>query len=636
MKLNIEKMQSGGSFGSPAVLFTPVTRPAPTVGPAHPRSGGDSSSGSKKDDKKDDDTFISKEISKLLYEHGLPSDVGQFLLTADKLHKSMQRTDLFGNTVASTSNDYYIALINGASKVKFNKEQYDKTMEQLQSKSALGSMAITNRGTIIVQNEEGKLTEVTPQQLQTGTYGAVFNQDLMTLRANNPAFANNQSLLEIGNAATSMQEIQKNITAMITQIGTSTKTEGYTNIPQDQLNLQQGLNTLANPNYNHQGGPTNTKQVTETQAGQAQFALNWIMHSLPTNQLTYLRAIAAKQGEEDLDVGVQNILAGMINSRISSKTSVEVSWDKPDTDTGGNNPNDNSKISQAEYLLTAGPTPNRTATFGGGHNPLAPGPSLGIVSTVTIDSGIKMQNGEKLPIYSTLEEVMEKSQISSMINPNQTSIAGAGKISAKDTGKIFYSGGEIGLMELPISEEGIMDPNLITNVTNLAEILEKDTAGTYDDLWDSKGTYAHIVNNPQLNKRQQAFAIATEYLTQNITKLKTLYIPIYYSEDILKEGNFTEDQKRQIKQNSTEVTEMEKDRIQAAYKNKTNLGLGKGKLFKSYLYVPFTGDMRSIRMDATSDRRDIDRAGAAQTQQQQNVFNQHDEFNISNITPSAR
>ena len=77
--------------------------------------------------------------------------------------------------------------------------------------------------------------------------------------------------------------------------------------------------------------------------------------------------------------------------------------------------------------------------------------------------------------------------------------------------------------------------------------------------------------------------IATEKITEDMKKYKTLYIPVYYTDAIFKDLDVDNRTKSRIVMNSTKVTDDETKRVAHQYKEKTGQTLS-GKVFKTYIF----------------------------------------------------
>ena len=110
---------------------------------------------------------------------GLPSDVNKI---TEELLNSMRLDNPFDTSDIATK---YIQALNLIKSSKFEKEQYDSIYKSLQGSGAMDELAITDRGQLIVMNEDGKIKKMSVSEYKKDPekYQPLTNSNLLYLRA---------------------------------------------------------------------------------------------------------------------------------------------------------------------------------------------------------------------------------------------------------------------------------------------------------------------------------------------------------------------------------------------------------------------------------------------------------------------
>ena len=345
------KYQAGGSL--PFVNFTPMA--SPTV-------GAKESTKSKKEDKADTD-LTTKDVLELLKDlKGLPSDINEIIASL----KNFTLDDSYlPSSMASSSNiaSRYIKLIGKIQTAKFNRDEYETALNQLKTNGGLHEYAITSDGLLIGVNNEGNFKYFDASQVNSGKpkqtgYDLLTNSNLLYLRANSPDAAFNHLLISAAQNGIGMEVITKQINEILqglgstktsregfVQMGTNTVVQGIEFLQQaaQAINDPELLNTMSVEDY-YQAG-----YITESQAAEAQQALNYIYAALPANAQALL---LVKGGSAE---GAQMILQSLVNSKVKSATTFKATPKKMEEAKGsgsgsGKGKNSGMDMSPAQLL----------------------------------------------------------------------------------------------------------------------------------------------------------------------------------------------------------------------------------------------------------------------------------------------
>lgn len=325
----IPKLQQGG-FTPPFVSWQPI--PSTPVAP----EDSDITASTTSSSSSSDEGMLSKEMIKLLMENGLPSDVAAFTQSLNQLYNDpVYRMTGQLNTGALSSQ--YLGMLSNLNKIKFNKEQYDNSIERLTSNGGLYDIAMSSTGGMIVQNlESGQLQQVSPEEYYKnyGQYKTVTNGDLAQLRATNPNLAFDNNIFNTLNNGIGQKEIQDYLDDVLTNLGSSTiSSDGYVSRKGQQL--IDGISQISNnpevkraliQAYTTEDGVYKISQSETSNVQQAEAALNYIYATLPQNMKNYILAKAASNGL-DPSKGYKAILTNLIDSKINNTTSFKADYD---------------------------------------------------------------------------------------------------------------------------------------------------------------------------------------------------------------------------------------------------------------------------------------------------------------------
>lgn len=307
------KYQAGG--GLPFVGFSPVF--------ATSEKGQPTPTKSDKESKNSD--LTSKDILELLKDiDGLPSDIDAIQASLSNFVLADQM-DPLGLDSSSSIASRYMNLIGRIKKAKANREWYDKAYDKLRNDGALNEYAVDSTGHFIGMDASGEFARFTAKQVadgEVGNYKLLTNSNLLDIRARYPNAAFNSNLIMEAANGVSMNQITEHISKVIQGLGSDKNTtqvfgdqskEVLSGLRQLQQAAQQvGQDLSISDLYE-------ASVFTESQARQAQLALNYIYQTLPTN----MRALLfSKAGSEQ---GAIQLINNLVNSKLSETTKLEFS-----------------------------------------------------------------------------------------------------------------------------------------------------------------------------------------------------------------------------------------------------------------------------------------------------------------------
>ena len=310
------KYQAGG--GLPFVDFAPVFASSEKGAPAVAATT-----------KASDEDLTSKDILELLKDmDGLPSDM-QIIVSSLKNFELSDQMDPLGLSSSSNIASRYISLINKIKVAKFNREEYNNAFNQLKGNGGLNEYAVTSEGLLIGTNKDGDFEYFTPDQVNQGEprtqgYTLLTNSNLLYLRANSIDAAFNHQLTTFAQNGIGMEVITKQVNDIISGLGSTKESEeGFVQMGQkgriieglkflqkaaQEVGDESIADTMSVADY-YQAG-----YLTEEQAQQAQFALNYIWGALPANAQSLLQV---KGGSAK---GAQAIIQSLVYSKTSTNT----------------------------------------------------------------------------------------------------------------------------------------------------------------------------------------------------------------------------------------------------------------------------------------------------------------------------
>ena len=313
------KYQAGG--GLPFVGFTPVFA---TSEKGTPKSAKTS------DDDKD---LTSKNVLELLKElDGLPSDM-QYIVGSLRNFELQDKMDPLGLSSSSSIASRYINLISKIKVAKFNREEYNNAFNQLKGNGGLNELAVTSEGYLIGTNKEGDFEMFTPDQVNAGEpknqgYSLLTNSNLLYLRANSLDAAFNHRLTTFAQSGIGMEVITKQVNEIIQGLGKSKEFEEGVLQMDSNGSVKKGVEYLRKA-MSELGDDSLAKNMsvkdfyqagflTEDQASQAQYALQYIWNALPNNAKSLLQV---KGGSER---GAEALVQSLVYAKTSTDSQFKV------------------------------------------------------------------------------------------------------------------------------------------------------------------------------------------------------------------------------------------------------------------------------------------------------------------------
>lgn len=479
------KYQAGG--GLPFVGFTPVFATSET--------GTPKVADTKKSKEAD---LTTKDILELLKDiDGLPSDINaiQTLMSNFIISDS---NDPLGLDSSSSIASRYISLIGKIKIAKSNKEWYDKAYEKLRDKNALNELAVDSHGSFIGMNQEGDFNRFTAAQIASGdvgNYKILTNSELLDIRANTPLAPFDANMIMEAANGVGMDQIIDHINKVIQNLG-SEKTQ--TQVFGDQS--KEVLEGLRHLQYAAQevGQDLSISQLyeasvfSESQANQADLALNYLYQTLPVNMQSLL---FVKAGSAE---GARQLIKSLVDSKLSKTIKLEFS--------PKNKPGGSTSSKKTGNVLTDGleMSPAQLLQQGFGE------PSL-ITIQDSSPTGLQME-AVALPITSdgnknmgaiTLEDVAG-SQFGGVLDFSNASMGGA-LIPFEGRRNVAVDGSKLYSMNLPVDyQEYVTTGNIVPDLN----LIDKVNA---------------------LNKQIQSQQIS------DIATINQMYqdagLPVYYNED---------------------------------------------------------------------------------------------------------
>lgn len=302
--MKIKKLQSGG-LPPLFTTFTPVTVTNPYAGVdpmltwlqqmgtsmvgGASASGGSSSSSSSSSSS---GMPTMKDTMALLKDmKGLDSDMNTALAS---LQQSAQEASVFGTTDSLVSS--YYRNINLVNKVNQSKEAYDAAYKMSRENGSIREAAVTSDGKVIVREKGSKtIRAIDPSEYfkNRGNYQIQTNSNLLYERAHDKSMAFNDSVLEIVQNGTSMEEITKYVNDIAGKLGTSSESlQGYT--AKQAEKIAGGIQALQDATKENieslpMDGIYKITLKSESQNEQASYAISAIYNSLTEGQKALLK-----------------------------------------------------------------------------------------------------------------------------------------------------------------------------------------------------------------------------------------------------------------------------------------------------------------------------------------------------------
>lgn len=270
---------------------------------------------------KDSGEITKKDLFDLISKiDGLPNDMMQIAGSI----KSLLSSSLTTTSESDISNAYF----NNIYQLKiaqFNKKEYDNAFDAVSKTGGLNEIAITTSGGVIVKDKDGQVQEVlyTDYMKNRKKYHALTNSNLLNMRAYDPKYANQNSILSVVHNGVGMNEVNKQIKDRMYNMGTTSMNLEHYSLKRGK-DIARGLNVLSEIDAQKEAytngmtldGLYKNGQISKEQKQQAEAALSYIYSSLPDNSKILL---GIKSGDTaNPSRGAMKMIYSMIMSRTSS------------------------------------------------------------------------------------------------------------------------------------------------------------------------------------------------------------------------------------------------------------------------------------------------------------------------------
>lgn len=425
----------------------------------------------------------------LLYEKGLPSDVEQFLQTVNGFG-----TSILGGSFNPRQTSRQMSQVNMMlNRIAFNKQEYDRVIKEVSSNGGLNEFAISSSGRLVVQDEEGQIKQVTPEEYKENieNYVPLTNSDLASYRSLNGAMAFNNSILNTISNGIGMEKINKMLWETINNIGKTT-IQGEKFVSKQGKRVSQGLEELLSED--NADGVYKVVSKTTGQSDKARYALEYLYKTLPENAKTLLKARAVASGM-DAKTGAYKLITTLIRSGLDDEVSTSISFDKAATNGANTDSEGNKKTSKV------GPMTMYQTGKGGQRTVITLNPGMQYKLEMDgISYGQPMdQNGKLIPAGS----------LTSLIDGGIGAIAmtddiyvGNQKMSRVNLDKVYQTASNLTRTYLPytIDQNGNVRPffELFKRISDIKKTIRENpqlTAAMQEQLFEDAGLSDYIIQH---------------------------------------------------------------------------------------------------------------------------------------------
>ena len=539
-----------------------------------------------------------KDALKMIQEmlKGLPSDQELAMKQIAPLFQG-PLSEWDANSSQSMATKYLTAL-NMLSNLSFNKSQYDKALDIAKDKDSLNEAAITSNGYVYCVNvhDKNNFKLLRPEEIKKNSeYIPITNQDLLWLRANTPAMANNNQILNTVNSSSSMKEIVSTIKAITANLGNSTQDSTlYASSPSgtviNSLNtikeILQGQSGKIDPTledlYKHNEKSTNQFQ-------QAQHAMNWLYRQLSDSQRALIKLKTPHGTEEEVkQLMYEAVAAGLTDSMTTDWSLVggpTYKTQSKQSNAGNNKDTTDEKASFLTNLLTTqGASDNAPITIDRGD---------GIQLSVrgSFFNLIPNEKNQEPIINTSMADMLAKSGIQRITTNLHAITFGDQKITMQQLNNIAYLNSGCVRANLPKNADGSVNLNVLDDFNNAMNDIK---------LLGSKADKQHItaiINKYRLNsyilpngaanpQTCGAFIITEGYTNKDIVDAK--------NSKFIKKKNFTEEEEQLINDaiNSNKSKGASKFEVSGWFTD----------TYKAAIYIPITNNLNSALQNSGLDQ----------------------------------
>lgn len=481
---NINKLAQGGGL-PPYVSFVNVPRPQPSAPYTIDSSNKEETTSETPID------FLDKNMVKMLYEKGLPSDVESFLDQSGLFSESILSNPFNKNSKMTN----YKALLKILPKMVMNKEEYNRAVQEATKNNTLKETAIDTDGRVFALNPDGSVSKKFISQLKDNDKVLTVGEIAETRAYNSDLAFNSNIVTTIANSV-SIEQVNKQIWNIIKNIGSNTRANEYFR-SKDEKKAKIGIDKLLEEGAD---GVYKINSKTILQDVQAQYALKYILATLPTNQKVLLQDYARKAGL-DLKTGPLQIITNMIQSGISSTEELNIQFDKQATNGADTDESGNKKTRKYDIpmmLITGDGLQKEKSRI-----------SLGSNYAIDVESQrlpfIPNSDGKPIGPSSLMNAL--NGQLGNIVNKDAVHI-GEQRIDITKLGQIYYDGSGVSTMELPyiLDDNGQPMPNfdLIASYKSAMDEIKKlgnnVTKTQVNQIFHEKGLDSYYNEDGTLNR----------------------------------------------------------------------------------------------------------------------------------------
>lgn len=256
---------------------------------------------------------------------GLNSDIQA---TSAYIKTALTNYQLMGDDDVNQLNNIYMNVTQQLGQLKANKEFYNQTIDNVKEQKSMTDIAVSDN------NEMWSINGTTITRVGINEYlSDPYKYHLMTvgqvldLRANNPQYANSNSILSIANNTIGIEKVNQMVKSLIPSIGYS-----QSDIIQSekQQQIQQGLNALEEAQDQAEQNNTTVTEMLKTEKMDKQnkdqllSVLNYVWNSLPEGAKVTLALHSTKgQYSNASDAAMNTLIQLMTGKQIEEHKQVQ-------------------------------------------------------------------------------------------------------------------------------------------------------------------------------------------------------------------------------------------------------------------------------------------------------------------------
>lgn len=289
----------------------------------------------------DSNELKDKDLLNMLKEiDGLPNDMQ---IVISNIQNMYQLQSLVPNSSTNKSLvNMYLGALYKTKVAGYNKKEYDNAYQIVKNNKGLSEFAITDNGSLVVQNREtGQFSTINIQEYlanpeafnsSVSKYAVQTNSNLLYWRAHSKNQAFNNGVFSIVENGIGLEKVAELVNSNLNNLGKSETSKPFSFYSQNGQIVagadilkelqKQGVNTTLDGLYEG-------KVISETQREQALAALNYLYSILPKNAQTLLQIKAVQNGLGDANnpqQAAKALLGQLIMSKESTKFNIELDF----------------------------------------------------------------------------------------------------------------------------------------------------------------------------------------------------------------------------------------------------------------------------------------------------------------------